>query len=170
MWKLQGGALAGHLAWLLETKVLAGVDHPVLSLVSPRLLDQGPQLYEELHRAGYTMLMVYMAQQIQQFQRLGQEFAMQHLGTEDEMKQAIRQLFESMAVEERLAGLKPEQLLKALESTQALPDLLASMPPKQRLAGLSPEQRLEGLAPEELERLKELLQQQTRADDTSTPG
>jgi hypothetical protein len=158
VWRLEGGTL-GHPAWLLETGVLAGQDHPVLTLLSPRFLRQGPQTYEELRRAGYTDLVVYMAQQIQQFQRLGREFAMQHLGTEEEMAQALRDL---------LASFPPEERLKGLESTQALRDLIASMPPEERLAGLSAEERLKGLAPEDLERLKELLQRQTRADDSNS--
>src|SRR5262249_53147087 len=51
---LQGGMLGGHSAWLLETAVLAGTDHPVLSLFSPRFLQQGTQTYVELRDAGYT--------------------------------------------------------------------------------------------------------------------
>jgi hypothetical protein len=113
--RLQGGTL-GHPAWLLETAVLAGQDHPVLSLLSPRFLRQGTQTYEELRQAGYTELVVYMAQQIQQFQRLGKEFAMQHLGSDTEMAQAMRELLASMPPEQRLEGLSPEQLLQAVQA------------------------------------------------------
>jgi hypothetical protein len=183
IWRLEEGTL-GHPAWLLETAVLAGQDHPVLTLLSPRFLRQGTQTYDELRQAGYTELVVYMAQQIQQFQRLGKEFAMQHLGTEDEMAQAIRDLLASMPVEQRLEGLSPERVFKELESRHALRDLLASMPVEQRLEGLSPEQllrelesrralrdllasmpveqRLEGLSPEQL--LKELKSRQALRD------
>jgi hypothetical protein len=157
IWRLTVGTL-GHPAWLLETAVLAGRDHPVLTLVSPRLLRQAAQTYEELRQAGYTELVVYMAQQIQQFQRLGKEFAMQHLGSEDEMRQAaMRELLAAMPLEQRLEGLSPEQLRQAL-------------PPEERIKGLSLEDRLKGLTPEERERLKELLQQQTKADGPPHPG
>jgi hypothetical protein len=97
-----------------------------------------------------------MAQQIQQFKRLGKEFAMQHLGSEDEMHQAMRDVLASMPVERRLEGLSAEQLWQAL-------------PPEERLKGLSPEERLQGLTPDELELLKQLLQQRANADD-NTPG
>jgi hypothetical protein len=146
IWRLEGGTL-GHPAWLLETAVLAGQDHPVLSLFSPRFLRQGVQTYEELREAGYTELVIYMAQQIQQFQRLGTEFAMQHLGTEDELFQVLRDLFAEMPVEQRLKMLSPEE----------------------RLKGLTPEERLKGLSPEEMEQMKELLQRQTTGDDPSKP-
>ncbi len=164
IWRLQGGTL-GHPAWLLETAALAGRDHPVLTLLSPRFLRQGAQTYEELRQAGYTDLVVYMAQQIQQFQRLGKEFAMQHLGSEDEMAQALRDLLAAIPPEQRLEGLSPEERLKGLSPE----DRLKGLAPEDRLKGLAPEDRLKGLAPEELERLKELLQRQTRADDASNP-
>jgi hypothetical protein len=141
---LEGGAL-GHPTLLLETAVLAGQDHPVLSLLSPRFLRQGVQTYEELRRAGYTELVVYMAQQIQQFQRLGKKFAMQHLGSEDELVQVMRDLLISM------------------------PQILQAVPAEERVEGLPPEERLKGLTPRELEHLRDLLQQQTRTDDDPNP-
>jgi hypothetical protein len=102
-------------------------------------------IYDELHQAGYTELVVYMAQQIQQFERLGKEFAMQHFGSEDEMLQVLQDAFASMPLERRLQCLSTEE----------------------RLKGLSPEERLKGLTPDELARLKELLQQQTKTDDNA---
>ncbi len=130
-------------------------------MTTPQVLRQGVQTYDELRQAGYTALVVYMAQQIQQFQRLGKEFAMQHLGTEDEMVKVIS---------ERVATMPPEQLVQGLESAGTVGNLLDVIPPDQRLKGLSPEDRLKGLTPEEVEHLKELLQRQTGTDDTSNPG
>jgi hypothetical protein len=98
-----------------------------------------------------------MAQQIEQFRRLGKEFAMQHLGSEDEMHQVMRDLLASLPIEQRLEGVSPEQLRQAL-------------PPEERVKGLSPEQVLEALSPEARERFKELLQQQTKADERANPG
>jgi hypothetical protein len=88
-----------------------------------------------------------MTQQIRQFHLLGREFAMQHLGADDEMRKVLLDLLAVMSPEDRLAGLSPEE----------------------RLKGLALEERLKGLTPEEIERLKELLQQQTKADDRSNP-
>jgi hypothetical protein len=165
VWRLQGGMLGAHPGWLLESTVLFGPDHPVLSLLSPRFLQQPQQTYEMLRRAGYTDLVVYMAQQIQQFRRLGKEFAMQHLGSEDEMAQVWRDLLAGMTAEERLEGLSIEERLKGLPPEERLKGL----PPEERLKGLPPEERLKGLTPEQLERLKVLLQQQTKVDDTGNP-
>jgi hypothetical protein len=156
VWRLQGGMLGAHPGWLLESMVLYGEGHPMLSLLSPRFLQQPQQTYEMLRRAGYTDLVVFMVQQIQQFRRLGREFAMQHLGSEDEMVNVWRDVLAVMTAEERLEGLSAEERLKGL-------------PPEERLKGLPPEERLKGLTPEELVRLKVLLQQQTKVDDTGKP-
>jgi hypothetical protein len=66
-----------------------------------------------------------------------------------------------LSVKERLQGLTAEE--------QALRDFLATLPAKERLQGLSPEERLEGLSPEELERLQQLLQGRTKAENSSHP-
>jgi len=63
---------------------------------------------------------------------------MQHLGTEDEMEQVIREVWAALSEKDRQAWL-------------------AGLAPEQRLQGLAPEQRLQGLAPEELEQLRRLL-------------
>jgi hypothetical protein len=81
---------------------------------------------------------VYLTQQIYQFRLRGKEFAMQHLGSEDQMERALR-------------------------------DLLTILSPEERLKGLAPEERLRGLTPEELERLRQLLQTQTKIDKPSQP-
>ncbi len=163
--RLQGGMLGLHPGWLLESTVLYGPDHPVLSLVSPRFLQQPHETYAMLRQAGYTDLVVYMVQQVQQFRRLGREFAMQHLGSEDEMPHVWRGLLAGMTAEERLEGLSAEERLKGLPPEERLKGL----PPEERLKGLPPEERLKGLSFEELDRLKALLQQRTKRDDTGNP-
>jgi hypothetical protein len=90
---------------------------------------------------------VYLTRQIHQFRLLGKEFAMQHLGAEDELKQVLRDLLATMSPQERLEGL----------------------PARERLEGLSLEERLEGLTPEQLQRLQQLLQARTKPDDSSRP-
>jgi hypothetical protein len=81
---------------------------------------------------------------------------MQHLGADDEMRKVLLDLLAVMSPEDRIYGLSPEQLLQGV-------------PPEERVKGLSPEDRLKGLSPEEMQRLKELLQRQAKADDSSNP-
>ena len=81
---------------------------------------------------------------------------MQHLGSEDEMVRTLQNIFASMPVKERLQCLSTEERLEGLSS-------------EERLKGLPPEERLKGLTPEELERLKQLVQQQAKADDGPLP-
>jgi hypothetical protein len=57
IWELEGGVVS-HRTWLLETAELAGLEHPLLTLFSPRLLNQGPQTYALLPQGGYTELTV----------------------------------------------------------------------------------------------------------------
>ncbi len=153
VWQLQGG-LVLHPTWVLETDELVGLEHPLLSLVSKEFLANRVAIYNMLHQGGYTDLVVYLAQQITQFNLRGEEFAMKHLGAEDEMKQALRDLMASWPLEQRLAGVSLEKRLEGLS-------------PRERLKGLSPEELLEGLTPEDRQRLRQLLQQQPSEDDSS---
>jgi hypothetical protein len=146
IWRLQGG-MALHPTWILETEALAGVNHPLLTLFSPTFLAKPVSAYELLRRGGYTNLVVYLTQQIQQFRLHGEEFAMQHLGVEDELKHVLQQILATMSPRERLDGLSPEE----------------------RLDGLSEEERLKGLTPEQLEHLRQLLQQTQPAQNHLFP-
>jgi hypothetical protein len=47
--------------------------------------------------------------------------------------------------------------------------ILAATPPEERLEGLSAEERLKGLSGEELERLRQLLQGQAKANGSTPP-
>jgi hypothetical protein len=125
IWRLQGG-LVVHPTWVLETEELAGLDHPLLTLFSPTFLANRLATYDLLRQGGYTNVVVYLAQQIHQFRLRGKEFAMQHLGTEDELKQVLRDLLATMAPEERLEGLSPEERLRGLspEDLERLRQLL----------------------------------------------
>jgi hypothetical protein len=164
VWRLQGG-LVVHRTWVLETEELAGLDHPLLTVVSPRFLQDGVGTYDTLRQGGYTDLVVYLAQQIYQFRLRGKEFAMQHLGSEDQMDQALRAFVATLPPKERVEGLSPQERLLGL----SLGDFLATLPPAERLKGLSPEERLQGLSPVELERLRQLLRAQTKADNGTSP-
>jgi hypothetical protein len=158
IWRLLGGVVV-HPTWVLETEALAGLDHPLLTLVSPRVLQDGLATCEMLCQAGYNDMVVYMTQQIYQFRLLGKEFAMQHLGTNPELIKVLRDLWETMSPEE----LKEQMARTPIETR------LAGLSPEERLVGLSPEERLRGLTPEELERVRSLLQPSSPAPG-DTPG
>ncbi|MBV9124608.1 MAG: hypothetical protein JO112_14725, partial [Planctomycetes bacterium] len=53
IWRLQGG-LAVHPTWVLETEQLVGLNHPLLSLLSPKFLENRVAIYELLSQGGYT--------------------------------------------------------------------------------------------------------------------
>jgi hypothetical protein len=131
---LQGGALV-HPMWLLETAVLAGLSHPLLTVFSPAFLADRLTVYDKLSGAGYNDLMAYMGQQISQFRKSGKEFAMQHLGAQDEMRKVLKDMVNNLLHE----------------------DILEVLTVEERLKGLSAEERLRGCSPEELDRLRELL-------------
>jgi hypothetical protein len=61
---------------------------------------------------------VYLAQQVHQFRLRGEEFAMQHLGTEDELKHVLREILATMSPKERLEGLSEEDILRGLTPEQ----------------------------------------------------
>jgi len=146
VWCLQGGRVI-QPNWVLETEELAGLSHPLLTLFSPRFLHDAAGTYDALHQGGYTEMVTYLAQQIHLFRRLGKEFAMQHLGSE-ELQRVWRDILADTPPEERLEGLLPEE----------------------RLKGLSADELLKGLSREELERLRQLLQKQAKANGSSPPA
>jgi hypothetical protein len=117
VWRLHGGE-AVHPTWVLETETLAGLNHPLLTLVSPVFLERGAATYQLFRQGGYTELVVYLAQQIEQFRLRGEEFAMQHLGAEEELKQVMRRIVAAMSPAERLEFLSHEELLEGLSPEQ----------------------------------------------------
>ena len=100
----------------------------------------GGDLFDRLTRTGHDRLLWYALQQIEQFRKMGREFAMQHADTEymgdleEELQTAV---LETIPVEKRLRGLPPEERLRGL-------------PPEERLRGLSPEEVLKRFTPEEV--------------------
>ncbi len=62
-------------------------------------------------RTGHGLLLWYVLQQIEQFRKMGKEFAMQHADTEymsdleEELQTAV---LETIPVEKRLRGVAPE--------------------------------------------------------------
>ncbi len=69
--------------WLVETDVMAERGQPILSLVSRVFLNDRRRIIDELDGAGHGALLHYMLQQVQQFDSLGEDFAMQHAFSED---------------------------------------------------------------------------------------
>ena len=125
----------------------AARDYSLLALLSPQTRRQRVRMFEDLRQAGHAEVVVFMVQQILEFERQGKEFAMKYAGAEDEMLQVLEDAFASMPLERRLKCPTTEE----------------------RLQGLSPEDRLKGMTPEEFERLKQLVQEQARVDDNAHP-
>ncbi|MCY2991055.1 MAG: hypothetical protein NTY19_24730 [Planctomycetota bacterium] len=109
----------------------------------------------------------YMLQQIEQFRKLGEDFAMQHTDTEylgeleEELQTAV---LEAIPVEKRLRGLSPEDRMRGFSPE----DRMREFSPEDRMRGLSPEDLLRrftpaelaaGLSVEQAARLRELLEQ-----------
>lgn len=134
--------------WLVETDVMAQLGQPILSLVSRVFLRDHERIIQALKGTGCVPLLTYILQQIQQFRRSGEDFAMQHTDTqylgqiEEDLKTAV---LEGMPPADRVRGLSPEDLLRGLS-------------PEDRLRGLPPEDRLRGLSKEDLTRLRQLLE------------
>jgi hypothetical protein len=122
---------------------MADRDQPILSLVSRVFLREHARIREELRKTGHAVLGYYVLQQIQQFRRLGEDFAMQHTDTdrlgelEEELPAAV---LESIPVEKRLQGLSPED----------------------RVQGLSLEERTAGLSEKQLAELQEMLNKRSK--------
>ena len=149
---------APFATWLVETDVMAERGQPVLALVSRVFLDHRERIIEELMRTGHAGLLHYMVQQIQQFRSLGEDFAMQHVYSEDlqEMEeQLLTKMLESIPPERRLRGLPPEERLRGLPPEERV----RGLPPEERVRGLSLEERLAGLSEEDAARLRDLLEQ-----------
>src|SRR5262249_11191863 len=53
IWRLHGGMVL-HPSWVLETEELAGLSHPLLTLVSPKFLQDRVSTYDTLRQGGYT--------------------------------------------------------------------------------------------------------------------
>jgi hypothetical protein len=109
---ITGGPFA---MWLVETDVMAKLGQPILSLVSRVFLKNRERINEQLTRSGHGLLLWYVLQQIGQFRDMGEEFAMQHAGTEymgeleEELQTAV---LETIPVEKRLQGMSPEEVLR----------------------------------------------------------
>jgi hypothetical protein len=134
--------------WLVETDVMAERGQPILSLVSRVFLRTPGRIMEQLTHTGHVDLLCYMLQQVRQFHKYGEDFAMQHKDSEylDEVEAELRTaVLEAISPEERLRGLPPEERLRGL-------------PPNQRLRGVSFDELVLDLSEEQVAQLREALQ------------
>jgi hypothetical protein len=92
-----------------------------ISLVSRVFLSEHERIIEELRQTGHERLLCYMLQQVTQFRNLGEDFAMQHAGTEylGEVEDELQAVLDAIPVENRLRGLTAEELAAGLTEEQA---------------------------------------------------
>jgi hypothetical protein len=87
-------------------------------LILSDIFGNWPALEAVLQQGGYTQLVVYLAQQKEQFRLRGEEFAMQHLGAEEELNEVLQRIVATMSPQERLQGLSEEEVLQGLTPEQ----------------------------------------------------
>jgi len=149
--------------WLVETDVMADRGEPVLSLVSRVFLRERRRIIGELRRRGHAPLLWYALQQIEQFRKGGEEFAMQHtdceymVPLEEELQMAVLQ---SIPVEKRLQGLSPEDRVQGLSPE----DRVRGLAPDEVLRRFTPEELAAGLSEEQAARLRELLERRGKRE------
>jgi hypothetical protein len=126
--RLDGGFFA---MWLLETDRLVGPDEPVLAVVSRVFLREGRRIMDSVRGPDSDSLLLYAIQQIEQFQKLGADFMLQHTHTAemDQEYAALEDAFiRSLSPDERVAGLSPEERVAGLD----MDELLNALTPDQR--------------------------------------
>ena len=107
-------------------------------------------------------LLCYMTQNVQQFRRFGEDFAMEHdeweywAKVEADLRSAI---LKAIPPEERLRGLPAEERLRGLSPEERL----RGLPAEERLRGLPPEEMFRGLSEDQAARLYELLERRRRS-------
>jgi hypothetical protein len=148
VWRLQGGP-AVHPMWLLETESLADVEHPLLVAFSPQFLRDTAQVSSWLRAAGYNDVAVYVAQQLTQFHKSGEEFAMVHQGADKEMYETLLKLIKELPFEDRIRFVSLDEI-----------------PVEERLKGVHAEELLKYLPADEVERLRILLRDEAGKTDT----
>ena len=120
---LEGGFFA---CWVLETDVLAGLAEPILTLFSRVFLRETRRIIEEWKQSGHDDVLFYVMQQVEQFQRMGEAFDMQHKESE-KMRQTLEELkaavFAEIPTEEILRRISPEDLLKRISPEQIIQSL-----------------------------------------------
>jgi hypothetical protein len=135
-------------AWFVETDVMVERGQPLLSLVRRVFLRDRERILAHLTHTGHVDLLCYMLQQVQQFRRFGEDFAMQHkdseylVEVEAELRTAV---LEAIPPEERLRGLPPEERLRGLL-------------PEERLRGVSFDELILNLSEDQVAQLREALE------------
>ena len=142
-------------AWLVETDVMAERGQPILSLVSRVFLRDRERIIHQLTHTGHADLLYYMLQQIQQFRKFGEDFAMQHRDSEylGEVEEELQ-----MAVLEAIPAERYARRLRERPNDELQTAVLEAIPAEKRVRGLSPEEVLGGLSEEQVTGLRELLE------------
>jgi hypothetical protein len=127
------GKMAGILMRGIETRVAYRTDsseHLLYTFSRAYLNEPGIMLsLDEEEKRVYTLLY----QQVEQFRRQRGNTAMRDIDAAlKSYEEVVKEWFEKLPLEKRLAGLAPEERL-------------AGLAPEERLAGLAPEERLAGL-------------------------
>jgi hypothetical protein len=151
--RIEGGPFT---TWLVETDVMAELGQPVLSLVSRVFLKERERIIGQLRETGHELLLCYMLQQVARFRSMGQEFAMQHTGTEylGELADELQTVLDAIPIEMRLRGLPAEERLRGLSPEDRVHGLSA----EEVLRRFTPEQLAAGLSDEQAARLRNLLE------------
>jgi len=100
-------------------------------------------------------LLYYMLQQIQQFRKFGEDFAMQHKDSEylGEVEEELQ-----MAVLEAIPAERYARRLRERPNDELQTAVLEAIPAEKRVRGLSPEEVLAGLSEEQVTGLRESLE------------
>jgi hypothetical protein len=163
--------------WLIETDRITGPDEPVLSLFSRVFLRERQRIMDEISRQGFQHVLMYVLQQVQQFQRAGEGFGMSHSDVEvmnrvtDEL---VASVLQAIPAEDRVRGISTKEILSNISAEEILSnvsteEILSRVSTEDRLRGLSADDILRrlsaedvllGLSKDELKRLRALLDQE----------
>ena len=119
--------------WVIESIEGEKRGEPLLSLVSPRILNDPHDVFDKLDGGPYTEFLGFCFRQIQKFQKNRKEFRLRYEQTEE-----MSNLLEEVR-EEILESVTDEEKKK----------LIQTIPVKDRLDGIAVEDRLDGIAVED---------------------
>ncbi len=138
--------------WVIESVAGAKRGEPLLSLVSPSVLEQPHDLLDKLSAGPYGELVGFCFRQIQQFQRNAKDFQLRYQDYEQMnalSKELEEEILDLIPAERRLKGIPTEQRLEGIPTEERL----EGIPTEQRLEGIPLEGRLEGLSETEKKEL-----------------
>jgi hypothetical protein len=179
LWEFTGGPFP---LWLLETDRLTESEETALALFSRTFLRDPRPIIEHWRDTPHAAVLAFVIQQIEQFKRLGDAFAMQHTDTSTmspTLQEAVESALKSMTREELkqlfskanlLEGIPPEELVKIIppeELVKIIPpeELVKIIPPEKLVHAVTPEEIVRSLDPKELEQLRRLLDERIASEN-----